>query len=71
MMLAYPSPHTVRRNFALHPFQVPDEPLYTNPDMQANSSFSASAIQAILGTSAGDYNCFQMGVETFEVGAWI
>lgn len=39
--------------------------------MQANSSFSASAIQAILGTSAGDYNGFQMGVETFEVGAWI
>lgn len=69
MMLSYPSPHTVRRNFTLQPFQVPNQPLYTNPNMQANSSFSASAIQAILGTSAGDYNSFQMGIETFEVGA--
>jgi tyrosinase len=71
MMLAYPSPHTVRRNFTLQPFEVANQPLYANPNMQANSSFSASAIQAILGTSAGNYNGFQMGIETFEVRAWI
>lgn len=66
MTLTYPSTHTVRRSFTLQPFQVPNQSLYTNPNMQANSSFSASAIQAILGTSAGDYNDFQMGIETFE-----
>jgi tyrosinase len=71
MTLTYPSSHTVRRNFTLQPFQDPNQPLYSNPDMQANSSFSSSAIQAILGTSAGDYPGFQMGIETFEVGAWI
>jgi tyrosinase len=71
MTLAYPSPHTVRRNFTLQPFQVPDEPFYTNPNLHANASFSSSAIQAILGTSAGDYQGFQMGIETFEVGTWI
>jgi tyrosinase len=71
MMLSYPSPPTVRRNFKLQPFQDPNQPFYTDHNMQANSSFSASAIQAILGTSAGNYNGFQMGIETFEVGAWI
>jgi len=40
---------------------------FTNPNMQANSSFSASAIQSILGTSAGDYQGFQSAIETFEV----
>ncbi|KAI0264047.1 hypothetical protein BGY98DRAFT_1103701 [Russula aff. rugulosa BPL654] len=53
MTLAYPSPHTVRRNFTLQPFQVPDEPFYTNPNLHANASFSSSAIQAILGPRRG------------------
>ncbi len=71
MMLSYPSPHTVRRNFTLLPFDDPTQPLFTDPAKQANSSFSASAIQAILQTSAGDYKSFQTALEAFEVRAWM
>ena len=64
--LSYPSPHTVRRNFTLLPFNVP-YPFFTEPRKMANSSFSASAIEAILRTAAGNYKGFQTALEAFEV----
>jgi tyrosinase len=71
MQLAYPSPHTVRRNFTLLPF---DEPYvqFTQPLKIGNASFSASVIEALLETSPGDYKTFQTVLEAFEVRAhWI
>jgi tyrosinase len=66
--LSYPSPHTVRRDFMLlgSNSQVPT---FTDPlkELQATSSFSAAAIEAILETPSGDYKGFQLAFETFGV----
>jgi hypothetical protein len=69
--LSYPSPHTLRRNFTLRPFASPLLPpaFFPDPQKEANASFSASAIEAVL--EAGDYKCFQTALETFEVRTWI
>ena len=64
--LSYPSPHTIRRNFTLLAFNFP-APTFTDPLKEANSSFSASAIEAILETPSGNYKEFQVAFETFEV----
>jgi tyrosinase len=64
--LSYPSPHTLRRNFTLLPFDLP-VPVFLEPLKEGNASFSASAIEAVLNTSAGDYKGFQTAFETFEV----
>jgi len=67
--LSYPSPHTLRRNFTLLAFDSSFLPaqFFTEPLKEANASFSASAIEALLKTSAGDYRDFQAAFETFEV----
>ena len=64
--LSYPSYHIVRRNFSLLPFDVPFY-LFTDPLKMANTSFSASAIDAILKTSSGDYKGLQTAIEAPEV----
>lgn len=66
MELAYPSPHTVRRNFTILPF---DEPfaLFTEPLKIGNASFSASVIEALLETPPGEFKSFQTVLEAFEV----
>ena len=63
--LSYPSPHTVRRNFTLYPFN--SFVLFINPQEMGNSSFSASAVETILQTSAGNYKGFQTALEAPEV----
>jgi tyrosinase len=67
--LSYPSPHILRRNFTLRPFDFPLV-FFTDPQLEANTSFSATAIEALLETSAGDYKGFQAAFETFEVRPW-
>ena len=67
--LSYPSPHILRRNFTLRPFDV--SPLMTKPQKIGNSSFSASVVKALLNTPAGDYKGFQKVLETFEVKSCI
>ena len=64
--VSYPSPHIVRRNFSLRPFNVPFY-LFTDPLKMANTSFSASVIEAILETSTGDYKGLQTVIEAPEV----
>ncbi|KAN0111711.1 Di-copper centre-containing protein [Russula decolorans] len=66
--LSYPSPHTLRRNFTLLAFDSSFLPaqFFTEPLKEANVSFSASAIEALLETSAGDYRDFQAAFESFE-----
>jgi tyrosinase len=68
MELSYPSPHTVRRNFTLLPF---DEPFlfFTEPLKIGNASFSTAVVDALLATPAGDYKTFQAAFEAFEVRA--
>ncbi|KAF8470986.1 Di-copper centre-containing protein [Russula ochroleuca] len=63
--LSYPSPHTVRRNFTLFPFNAPFV-LFTDHLKFGNSSFLASVIGALLATSAGDYKGFQTVLEAPE-----
>ena len=64
--LSYPSPHIIRRNFTLRPFNVPS-PLIMDRQKIGNSSFAASVIGPILETSAGDFEGFQKVLEAFEV----
>ena len=64
--LSYPTPHTVHRNFTLLESKL-SAPTVTDPLKEANSSFSVSAIEAILETPSGDYKGFQVAFETFEV----
>jgi tyrosinase len=73
LRLSYPSPHTLRRNFTLLAFGSSFLPAQFFPDplKEANASFSASAIEAVLETSAGDYKNFQAAFESFEVRTWI
>ena len=64
--ISYPSPHIVRRNFTLLSFNLPF-PLMTDKQKMGNTSFTASVIDAILETSAGDYKGFQVPLEAPEV----
>jgi tyrosinase len=68
--LSYPSPHMLRRNFTLRPFGF-SVPFFTEPQKEANSSFSASNIEKLLETPDGDYRMFQAALEAFEVRAWM
>lgn len=67
--ISYPSPHTLRRNFTLLAFDSSFLPaqFFPEPLKEANASFSASAIETLLETSAGDYRDFQAAFESFEV----
>jgi len=66
--LSYPSPHILRRNFTLLAFAssfLPAE-YFTEPQKEANTSFTASAINTLLKTTRGNYRNFQAGFEAFE-----
>jgi tyrosinase len=71
--LSYPSPHTLRRNFTLLAFDSSFLPaaFFPRPLKEANVSFSASAIETLLETSAGDFRDFQATFESSEVRTWI
>jgi len=64
--LAYPVPHHLRRNFTLLPWKDIALPLVTDPLKIGNTSFSASVIEALLETPAGDYKGFQTVLEATE-----
>ncbi len=64
--VSYPSPHIIRRNFTLQPFDT-QSPLMTDLLKIGNSSFSASVIDALLETSVGDINGFQVVLAAPEV----
>ncbi len=68
--LSYPSPHTLRRNFTLRPYDFPS-PLFADPTLEANASISAAAIETVLAAAAGDFKGFQVALETFQVSAQI
>ena len=58
--LSYPSPHIVRRNFTLRPFDFPFVVL-TDPSLKANTLFLAPVVEKILEIS--DYKEFQKKIE--------
>ena len=60
LQLSYPSPHIVRRNFTLRPFDIPFV-VFTDPTLEANKTFLASAVEKIL--EIPDYKVFQKEVE--------
>jgi hypothetical protein len=65
--LAYPLPHTVRRNFSLLAPPFPGGPQPASPTTNDPSKFSASEIESILEISPGAYKEFQIqiGVRTW------
>ena len=65
--LSYPSPHIVRRNFTLLPFDDRRLVFFTHPLKKANTSFSAAVVETILKTPTGDYKGFQTALGEFEV----
>jgi tyrosinase len=69
--LAYPVYHHVRRNFTLLAWEDLVFPLITDRLKIGNSSFSASVIEALLETPAGDYKGFQTVLEAIQVRNWI
>jgi tyrosinase len=64
--VSYPSPHILRRNFTLRPFNIPFV-VFTDPQKEANSSFSPSMIESILETSTGNFKSFQAALEDAQV----
>jgi tyrosinase len=71
LLLAYPVPHYVRRNFTLLAWQDIALPLVTDPLKIGNTSFSASVIEGLLETPAGEFKEFQTVLEALEVRNWI
>ncbi|KAI9447354.1 Di-copper centre-containing protein [Lactarius psammicola] len=65
--LSYPSPHTLRRNFTLRPFEAFLPAMFVTESLkEANSSFLAPEIEKLLETPAGDFKGFQAAFETFQ-----
>ncbi|KAJ8495392.1 hypothetical protein ONZ45_g12873 [Pleurotus djamor] len=65
--LSYPSPHTLRRKFSLHPYLKSLQPEFLkDPTLPANASFTAEAIQTIVGSHRGDFKGFQKEFESFQ-----
>jgi tyrosinase len=71
LQLAYPVPHYVRRNFSLLAWKGLPFPLITDRLKIGNTSFSASVVESLLETPAGDFKGFQTVFEAVQVRAWI
>jgi tyrosinase len=63
---SYPSPHHVRRNFTLRPWDF-ESPVITNRQKEANTSFSTDGVKTVLDTPPGHYEAFQVALEAFQV----
>jgi tyrosinase len=71
LQLAHPVPHHVRRNFSLLAWKSLSFPLIIDPLKIGNTSFSASVVESLLETPAGDFRGFQTAFEAVQVRAWI
>ncbi len=67
--IAYPVPHHVRRNFTLLAWKDLVSPLIVDHLKIGNTTFSASVIEALLETPAGNYKRFQTVLEAVQVRA--
>ena len=68
LILAYPVPHHVRRNFTILAWEDVPSPLVIEPLKLGNTSFTPSVVEAILETPTGDYKGFQKVLEALQVG---
>ncbi len=68
--LSYPSSHILRRNFTLRPFAGLPSPLFINPQIEGNATFTVSVIEVASETSAGNFKGFQEALETPEVRSY-
>ena len=67
LQLAYPVPHTLRRNFTLQPYvSLTDNPIFTDPTMDANVSFTPGEVQKIVDWTPGDFPGMQFYMERPE-----
>ena len=66
--LSYPSSHTLRRNFTLQPYLHIGIPFFTQPELEANTSFTIEEVNKIVGGFKGDFKGFQTYFERWEVG---
>ena len=69
MMLAYPSPHRIRRNFTLYPFDNPSfTALFPLPKhLMMNTTMTKENVDYILDKYEGDYFGFQTYFESATV----
>ncbi len=68
--LAYPSPHGLRRNYTLRPWesnQFTGMNVILDPSQMANVSFTADKIQELVNGHEGDFVGFQFAFEDWEV----
>jgi len=63
LLLSYPSPHHLRRNFTLLAFKDSQFILVTDRQRIGNTTFSASVVKEVLETPRGDYKRFQTALE--------
>ncbi|KAI1794064.1 Di-copper centre-containing protein [Ganoderma leucocontextum] len=67
LQLAYPAPHTLRRNFTLQPWLAfADNVIMTDPAMQANLSFTPAEVQKMVEWTPGDFPGMQFYMERPE-----
>jgi tyrosinase len=71
LILAYPVPHHIRRNFTILTWEDIPSPLVIEPLKLGNTSFTASVVEEILETPTGDYKGFQKVLEALQVRNWI
>lgn len=67
IMLAYPSPHRVRRNFTRYfptGFPLPTGATPPSPTLLLNTTFTTEVVEATLNITAGDYVTFQATLES-------
>ncbi|KAI0082073.1 Di-copper centre-containing protein [Panus rudis PR-1116 ss-1] len=66
-MVAYPSPHILRRNFTLQPYlPFAGVPIFPEPEKTANTSFTKSEVHKMVNGFVGDFQGFQKYFEAPE-----
>ena len=67
IMLAYPVPHRIRRNYTLHqPQGISTNPLGpppADPTLMLNNTFTSEVVNSVVNSFVGDYVKFQAGLE--------
>jgi tyrosinase len=66
MHVSYPSPHVIRRNFTLRPFDFPI-PWFSDPSKIANTSITADVIESVVENYVGDFKAFQVAWEVRNI----
>ena len=69
--LSYPSPHILRRNFTLQPYQTwanfgPLRSFVRNPDKYINETFTPNKIDELINGYVGDFEGFVKDFQDFH-----